>query len=131
MRWAEAAALLSGLVLAGCASPPDTDQCVDIRQVPCDGGFLDDSGAWVSGPWQGPLIAYPALTTLEFCHGLGRAPTSVELWASFEPTGNVAQQIGNVATVVPFCGARPGITDRSVLLRNGGGQDFYVRVVFR
>lgn len=130
MRWVDPC-LIATVFIIGCASPPDTDQCLDIRRIDCDGGYLDDSGAWVSAPWRGPFTPYPALTTVEFCHGLGRPPTSVELWASFEPTGNLAQQIGNVATVVPYCGTRKGVTDHSVLLRNGGGQDFYVRVVFR
>ncbi|MBL8602895.1 MAG: hypothetical protein JNK72_13305 [Myxococcales bacterium] len=117
---------------AGCASSPDADACSGIVDIGCDGGFVDDaSGAWVSGPWAGPHPAYPGLTTVRVCHGLGRAPNSVEVYAAFSPTGNLAQQIGNVATVLPACGAEPGVTARHVLLRNGQAQDFYARFVFR
>ena len=123
-----AAALLGGL--AGCASSPDATACQSIREVGCDGGFIDDaSGDWATSGWSGPLIPYPAYSTIRLCHGLGRTPQNVALFAAFAPGGSLAQQIGNVLTVLPSCDGTPGITDHSILLRNGGGTDFYARFV--
>lgn len=122
---------LCALGLLGCASPPDTNACQSVVPIPCVGGMIDATGAWVSAPWTGPLANYPAYTTFRVCHGLGRAPTSVEVWGSFSPTGNLAQLIGNPATIVPTCDGDPGISSNSILVRNGGGQDFYARFVLR
>jgi hypothetical protein len=36
-----------------------------------------------------------------------------------------------VASVLPTCDGAQGVTANSVLLRNGGGQEFYIRVVLR
>lgn len=117
--------------LAGCASPPDTNACQSVVEIPCVGGSVDPTGAWVSAPWSGPLANYPAYTTFRLCHGLGRAPTSVEVYGAFSPSGNLALLVGNPATVVPTCNGEPGITTNSILLRNGGGQDFYARFILR
>ncbi|MBI5513242.1 MAG: hypothetical protein HY909_05700 [Deltaproteobacteria bacterium] len=119
------------LALLGCASPPDQGACEGIQTIPCGDGYLDPSGAWVTSTWTGPRIRYPAYTTVRLCHGLGRIPTSVELWASFSPDGLLAMQVGNVASVLPTCDGMQGVTTNSVLLRNGGGQEFYIRVVLR
>lgn len=126
-----AAFVLVALGAQGCADPPDANACGNIQEVSCDGGTLDDTGAWMSSAWTGPHVSYPAFTTLRVCHGLGRVPTSVEVWASFVPDGLLAQQIGNVGSVLPSCDGTPGVTDRYVLLRNGGGQDFFARFVLR
>ncbi len=121
----------------GCASPPDANACESVVSVGCeDGGTIghvdDASGQWVSGDWGGPHVAYPAFTTLRVCHGLGRVPTSVEVYASFRREGGiVAPQVGNVASVIASCNGQPGVTRESVLVRNGGGQDFYARFVLR
>ena len=125
-----------GAVALGCAEPTDPALCEGVIDVGCDGGIpgssLDDaSGTWVSSPWLGPHLSYPKYTTLRLCHGLGRVPASVEVWAGFAPTGGVAMQIGSAAIVLPACGADPGVTDRSLLIRNGGGQDFFARFVLR
>lgn len=131
-------AALAALAMAsvGCAESTDPASCSGVVEVGCDGGLtapqVDDAGAsWASGPWEGPYFAYPKYTTIRLCHGLGRTPASVELYAAFAETGNLAQQIGSAATIVPSCGAERGVNERSVLLRNGGGQDFFARVVLR
>lgn len=125
-----------GLVGVGCAEPTDLAQCTGVVDLGCDGGlpgsYVDDaSGAWVSSRWEGPHLAYPKFTTLRLCHGLGRTPTSLDLYAAFSETGNLAQQIGSAATVIPSCDGTPGVSDRSILIRNGGGQDFFARIVLR
>lgn len=136
MRAALLAAALGALAV-GCAEPTEPAQCIGVVEVGCgDGGlpgaYVDDaSGAWVSSGWEGPHFSYPRLTTVRLCHGLGRAPNSVELYAAFSETGNLAQQIGSAATFIPSCGMERGVNDRSVLVRNGGGQDFFARVVLR
>jgi hypothetical protein len=133
-----AAWALTALALAvvGCAEPTDLVQCSGVVDVGCDGGvagaYVDDaSGAWVSSPWAGPHLAYPKFTTLRLCHGLGRTPTSLELYAAFSESGNLAQQIGSAATVIPSCDGTAGVNERSILIRNGGGQDFFARIVLR
>ena len=120
----------------GCAEPTEPAQCFGVVDVGCDGGlpgaYVDDaSGAWVSSTWEGPHFSYPKYTTVRLCHGLGRPPSSIELYAAFSETGNLAQQIGSAATFIPACGAERGVNDRSVLVRNGGGQDFFARFVLR
>lgn len=125
-----------GAAAFGCAEPTEPAQCLGVVDVGCDGGlpgaYVDDaSGAWASSPWAGPHFAYPKYTTMRLCHGLGRQPTSVELYAAFSEAGNLAQQIGTAATIVPACDGLAGVNDRSVLIRNGGGQDFFARVVLR
>ncbi len=135
MRCACALAWL-GVVTVGCAEPTEPAQCDGVVEVGCDGGlpgasFDDASGTWASSSWAGPHISYPKYTTLRLCHGLGRPPTSVEVWAGFAPTGSVAQQIGSAAIVIPTCGTEVGVNERSVLVRNGGGQDFFARIVLR
>jgi hypothetical protein len=125
-----------GATAVGCAEPTEPAQCNGVIDVGCDGGmpgsYLDDaSGAWVSSPWEGPHFSYPKYTTIRLCHGLGRPPTSIDLYAAFSDMGNLAQQIGSAATLIPACNGVLGVNDRSVLLRNGGGQDFFVRVVLR
>lgn len=119
-----------GYFAVGCASPPDEGVCESIVDVGCDGGFVDEaSGDWLTATWNGPRIFYPAFSTIRLCHGLGREPSNAFLWASFSPNGPLAQQIGSVFTVVSGCNGTPGVTDRFILIRNSGGQDFYVRVV--
>ncbi len=125
-----------GVAAVGCAEPTEPAQCTGVVEVGCDGGLpgasLDDAGgAWTSSGWTGPLLSYPKYTTLRVCHGLGRAPNSVEVWAGFAETGSLAQQIGSAAIVIPRCGTEVGVNDRSVLIRNGGGQDFFARFVLR
>ena len=128
MRWAEAAAVV-GAALAGCASPPDENACANIRTVESDAGARDDAtGIWTSSSWSGPHIFAPAYTTLRIRHGLGRVPQRIECFASFSASGgNIAKQVGNTCTIIPSCNGSPGITEDSILYRNGGGQDFYVR----
>jgi hypothetical protein len=126
-----------GAAAVGCAQPTEPAQCDGIVEVGCDGGLPgasrdDASGTWESSPWSGPHFSYARYTTYRVCHGLGRVPASVEVWAAFAPSGgSVAKQIGSAAVVIPSCGNDAGVTDRSVLIRNGGGQDFFVRVVLR
>lgn len=134
MRSAPLVAALAAAV--GCAEPTEPAQCTGVVDVGCDGGLpgatVDDaSGAWASSSWEGPHFSYPKYTTIRLCHGLGRVPTSIELYAAFSETGNLAQQIGSAATFIPACNGVLGINDRSVLVRNGGGQDFFARIVLR
>lgn len=125
-----------GAIAIGCAEPTEPAQCNGVVDVGCDGGlpgaYVDDaSGAWVSSSWEGPHFNYPKYTTIRLCHSLARPPTSIDLYAAFSETGNLAQQIGSAATLIPACNGVLGVNDRSVLIRNGGGQDFFARVVLR
>lgn len=130
MRSAEIG-LFAAALAAGCATPPDENACANIRVVESDGGARDDAtGIWTSSSWTGPHILAPAYTTLRIRHGLGRVPQRIECFASFSPEGgNIAKQIGNTCTIIPSCNGSPGITADTVLYRNGGGQDFYIRFV--
>lgn len=130
------AALLAALAaVAACASPPDTNACdpATIVSVPCSMGRLEGSDTWVIGGWVRDRMQYQAFTTYRICHGLGREPRRVEVWASFNPEGPLAQQIGNVAQVLPTClaDAGPKVNPQTVLLRNSGSQGFYVRIVIQ
>ena len=69
---------LAALALAcGCGTPPDTDACVGIRDVPIDVGRRGPSGEWLVGEWISPRLHWPALTTFAVRHGLGRPAVSV------------------------------------------------------
>ena len=127
------------LLVVGCASPPNQDQCasiVDIGSMNAPvGSAVQDGGVWeTSNPYDpsASRVAYRSFTTYRVWHGLGHAPSlPPEVWASFDPTGILAQQIGNVVELVPSCG--DGSTDPAhyVLLRNAGGQDFYALIVLQ
>ena len=119
------------LALLGCGTPPDENACAAIRDVPQSDGRRGPGGEWIVGEWTTPRLHWPALTSFRVRHGLGRAPVSVECWASFTHNGAFAKQIGNVCQVLPACNAETGVTEQQVLLRNSGAQDFWVRLVIR
>lgn len=135
MRLLPRAALPGLAALSACADPPDTDACATVEEVPCAMGRREGD-AWVIGSWDLTRVHYRSLRTYAFCHDLGREPVSVEVYASFTYNGALAQQIGNVAQVIPTCvtreGAmRDGVTPNVLVLRNAGTQDFWARIVIR
>ncbi len=124
-------ALLAAAAALGCGTPPDTNACAGIVELPLARGARGPSGEWVVGGWRSDRVHYTALTTFRIRHGLGREPVSVECWASFTPDGAIAKQIGSTCQVLPRCGTMDGVRSDEVLVRNSGAQDFWARFVLR
>ncbi len=123
---------LCGLLVA-CGTPPEENACEAIVQVEVNDGGVpgasDGHDHWVVGGWTSGRVRYTPFTTFAIPHGLGRAPTRVVCQASFSPDGPLAEQSGSVCLWLTRCGAREGRTDREVLVRNSGSQEFWVRFV--
>ncbi len=116
--------------VASCGTPPEEDACSSIVEVTAP-AMSDGAGAWVVGGFASDRVHFTPLTTFALPHGLGRAPTSVECWLSFTPDGPQAKQIGSTCLWLTRCNQRDGRTDREVLIRNSGSQDFWARFVIR
>lgn len=124
-------ALCCALAPWRCGTPPEENACSGIRDVPLSEGHRGPNGEWIVGDWNAPRFHWGAFTTYRIRHGLGRAVTAVECWASFTHDGAFAQQIGSVCLVIPTCGRERGITDDTVLVRNSASQDFWARIILR
>ncbi len=120
------------LLAAGCATPVDQNSCDSIIDVGTEnspvGALVDNGQVWstsnIADP-DAPRVQYLAYSTYRVWHGLGHVPyLGATVWTAFDAHGILAQQIGNVAELLPTCNGAPGITDHYVLLRNAGGQDF-------
>ena len=112
------------------------DVVVPLRCVACaepleQADRSDGAGAWVVGGWTSDRVRFTPFTTFAVPHGLGREPTQVVCQTSFSADGPLAEQSGSVCLWLTRCGAREGRTDREVLVRNSGSQDFWVRFIIR
>jgi hypothetical protein len=117
-------------VLLACGTPPEENACDAIVPVTAPGAS-DGAGAWVVGGWTSDRVRFTPFTTFAVPHGLGREPTQVVCQTSFSADGPLAEQSGSVCLWLTRCGAREGRTDREVLVRNSGSQDFWVRFIIR
>ncbi len=84
------------------------------------------NGVYMSSPWAGELLWFPAGMRYELPHGLGQVPTSVDVWLSFAQCGTktstVARAAGNQAEV------REIGPDKLVVV-NGSCSDYWLLVV--
>lgn len=117
-------------LVASCGTPPEEDACASIVDVTAP-AMSDGAGAWVVGGFASDRVHFTALTTFAIPHGLGRAPTEIKCQVSFTADGPLAEQSGSVCLWLTRCGQRAGRTDREVLIRNSGSQDFWARFVIR
>lgn len=122
------------LWIAACASACGDRPCANAEdrdvlqsELPC--ASLGDDGVWESHPW--PPIDDEACLWLEFngCsiyrfeNPLGRAPTQVIGYTSFEPDGTFSTVGSGNSFVLQEA------TASEVTIRNAQAQDFYLRLV--
>jgi len=125
--WAVLAAV--GFFTTACGDPCGTpeDRLVPISELPCE--MTNDDGAWESHPL--PPIAdeqcywleFRGCSTYEIAHPLGRIPSVVLGYTSFDPDGTFSTIGSGNSFVVQEA------SDATVTLRNGQNQLFYLRLV--
>lgn len=123
--------VLAGLVLScGCSVinsiGPNCDRsATNNPAIPYDEGTTEN-GVYMSSPWAGELLWFPAGMRYELTHDLGTTPRFVDLWLSFDhcgtKTSTVARAAGNQAEVRQ-------VTDKKILIVNGSCSDYWLLVV--
>jgi hypothetical protein len=116
--------------VSGLAAACDTNltpQTIElgIADHPPSAG-VTDGDQWQSVGWLGDLwLRYPGRSTIVMEHALGRMPTSVLVYLSFDEDGaGSALTAGDTARVV-------SVDDRFVTIRNDTDADFFIRIVLR
>ncbi|MBW2461463.1 MAG: hypothetical protein JRH11_07440 [Deltaproteobacteria bacterium] len=112
--------------LGGCDAnlPPQVIEVGPADYPPSAGTTNDDS--WQSVGWLGdPWLRYSGQATLIMEHELGREPSSVLVYLSFEEDGSgAALTAGDTARIV-------SVDDSFVTIRNDTNADFFLRLVIR
>ncbi|MFO0652646.1 MAG: hypothetical protein U0326_40900 [Polyangiales bacterium] len=116
------------LVAVSCGTPPEQDACASIVDVTAPGAS-DGHDRWIVGGWTSDRVHFTALTTFAIPHGLMRAPNAVRCQVSFSADGPLAEQSGSVCLWLTQCGSRNGRTDREVIIRNSGSENFWARFI--
>ncbi len=88
-----------------------------------------EPAAWESAGWPPSpgcdWLPFDGRTTVDVAHDLGRTPTDISIYISFDPDGSMSTPAsGDVARIV-------GANDTSVQLRNAQNEDFFLKVVLR
>lgn len=85
-----------------------------------------DNGVYMSSPWTGELLWFPAGMRYELEHGLGEVPRFVQIWLSFKQCGTkestVAAAAGNQAEL-------RSIDAEKLVIVNGSCVDYWLLVV--
>ena len=120
-------ALLS-LSLTGCRNAEAGDtELVSLVQLPC---HELDAGVWESAPLPPATpvcnwLKFDDSSTYQIFHDLGRTPRVVLGYIAFEESGSGAS-LGSGDTFL-----LRDSDDRSITVRNGTQQDFYLRLVLQ
>jgi hypothetical protein len=125
--WAALAAV--GFVATACGDPcgASEDRLVPISELPC--AMTNADGAWESHPF--PPIAdeqcywleFRGCSTYEIAHPLGRVPSLVVGYTSFDQDGSFSTVGSGNSFVVQEA------SNSTVTLRNAQNQLFYLRLV--
>ncbi|RLB45669.1 MAG: hypothetical protein DRJ42_29415 [Deltaproteobacteria bacterium] len=119
-------AILGAAALGGCDTklPPQVIEVGPADYPPSAGTTDDDS--WQSVGWLGdPWLRYSGQATLILEHELGREPSTVLVYLSFEEDGSgAALTAGDTARIV-------SVDDSFVTIRNDTNADFFLRLVIR
>jgi hypothetical protein len=114
-----ASVALSAPSAMGCHAACDPAIEANTPEVFSAGLTMD--GAYQSGPWVGPHLAFPGGKRWNLEHHLGAAPRHVAVYLAFNAdTRELAPCAGNTCV---FC-----VDDQYVWLRNDTCADFWVRV---
>ena len=119
-------ALASALLLtptASCGPPCETANDDPVRVTE---GTVDASGTvYESSTWAGPYLHFPGGRRYQLEHHLGRAPTMVTTYLSFDqepmPGGNASESAGNQAVI-------ERVDDEIIQVRNDTCAEFWLRV---
>lgn len=119
-------ALLPSPAAAGCGDASAQEHVViGLADLPPSAGLDPTGEGWQSVGWDGEWHRYPGDVTLEIAHELGREPTAVLVYISFDPDGDGAGlAAGDLARIVE-------VTETTVTIRNGTDADMFCRVVLR
>jgi len=85
-----------------------------------------ESGVYMSSPWTGELLWFPAGMRYELRHDLGAMPRFVQLWLSFDHCGTKS------STVAPAAGNQAElreVTDEHLIIVNGSCSDYWLLVI--
>lgn len=124
--WALALGLAT--TAGGCQLPPPGELAIYPADAPelARASVDPETGSWQSAPWASgdvEWLPYPPQGRLQLEHGLGRTPTSVLVYLSFEPSGaSPALAAGDMARVLHADGS-------SVTVWNATNGSYFARVV--
>jgi len=117
---------------SGCVA-----RAAEKRDVMPDDELLDeaslvDGDAWQSAPWtRARWIPYPGGGTVTVFHGLGRTPTSVEVYLSADEDdtekGSPRHSFAGAGNIVTLT----GVDDESVSIHNNSRGKYALRLVVR
>ena len=120
--------LFAALGAPGCADAgAQTTTPVEATDLPC-ADYDPTLDEWASAGWFGDTCdwtRFPANTTLDVAHPLGRIPKTVLIYIAFSEDGASATLASGNAGLIQ------GATDQRLLVRNDTNQRFYVRLVAR
>jgi hypothetical protein len=132
-------ALLAALLLAltGCNqldNCPDALDPITVQPAPAKDEYPGSTDlealVYESKPWEGPLDAFPASTTMRFVHDLGVRPTVVVSYVSYTPTGTNDGDGGDVTENAGNQGRILCVDAHEIVIENDTcEEDFYIRVV--
>lgn len=113
----------SSFAPAACSPPCETSESDPVRVT---GGTADPSGTvYQSSAWEGPYLHFPGGRRYQLEHHLGRTPTIVTTYLSFDenpiPGSNVAESAGNQAVI-------EAVDDEIIQIRNDTCAEFWLRV---
>ena len=108
------------LVLCGCNAKAAEHINLTLADLPNSGATMI---GWQTGPWQGAdWVSYPGNATLTIEHALGREPSNVLVYVSFNRDGqSSAMAAGDIGRI-------QSVTDSTVRVQNGTQQDFFLRL---
>jgi hypothetical protein len=89
-------------------------------------GEKPQNGVYLSSPWDGPLLLFKGGMAYKLDHNLGGTPRWVSLWVSFSETG--AANGGFIARASANEALIRQVDSSSILVQNGGCQDFWLLV---
>jgi hypothetical protein len=118
--------VVSCLAIAGLAvmgqgcNPTSCDQKPTITEI-TDGITHAEERSYVSAPWA-KLDRFGAGEALDFIHGLGVVPQTLQSFVAFDESSSAAENAGNQGIIECADAER-------IRLRNDTCESFYVRVV--
>jgi hypothetical protein len=109
---------------SGCSVLSTCDMSDEPAQVYTGG--MTVGGYYMSSPWEGPLLSFPAGKRYELVHGLGCTPWEVHVELSFSEQGaagssSVAPSAGNMSIL-------ERIDDKVIVVKNDTCSDMYLLV---
>ncbi|MDC3954971.1 hypothetical protein [Polyangium jinanense] len=129
-RWGILAATLALVGSSGCNAinsiGPNCDRSAETNTPVRYTEGTVKSGVYMSAPWDGELLWFPAGMRYELEHGLGEVPRFVNIWLSFDKCGTnestVAQASGNQAELRE-------VDEKKLVIVNGSCVDYWLLVV--